>query len=137
MTEKMTGPRTVADVYYQLPIPVHHIEPFGKMKNCVESAAIWYFFVCAHDMIHKIPQQITLTDEEDQQGNLNNLVRSICLAANIRPAQMFDPEIVARAFEEARDSKLNIHPRIASFIKSGGQTYASYDRDPDSHANTY
>jgi hypothetical protein len=93
--------------------------------------AIWFFLVCAHDTISKVPTQITVDDEEDQRVNLVNVARAIAMAGGVTVDQMFESEIVRRAIAEAGDK---LHPRIRSFILSGGKTYAAYDRDPDSHA---
>lgn len=132
-TEVWVPTTDAARTAYRIPWPTRHMQPHGIMPATNAAAGLWYFLLCAHQAVHTVPNQITVTDEEDVQVNLNNVARSVSMVAGVTLQEMFDPGLWRAAQAEAKASDMALDHRVKSFIETGGQVAAKYDRDPDAH----
>lgn len=116
--------------YNRLPWFTKRMRPIGKLPREYAAAALWWFIMLAHRVMMDTPIQTTLEGDEDTFVNLRNLAASTAMMYDVTLEDMFSRRLLEAAREETADKPFKIHPKIETFIRSGGTVYAEWDREP-------
>ena len=95
--------KTGVVVQWQVPLFLHHQEPYGRLLPEPECHALWYYYLLARKNYEEEQDPIVLEGEDDPVYNYHQLFKSIATSYGVEPEKMvkFWKYVDAEAFANA------------------------------------